>query len=109
MLKLEQLQCAGSFKTRGALANLLLREIPPAGVIAASEGNHGVAVAYAAHRLGVPATIFVPAIAGRARIDARRYGRQPESAGRRQRCAELAYRRTQDSRPTAGVCLVVGN
>jgi threonine dehydratase len=69
-LKLEQLQCAGSFKTRGAFANLLLREIPPAGVIAASGGNHGVAVAYAAHRLGVPATIFVPAIAGRAKIDA---------------------------------------
>ena len=70
VLKLEQLQCAGSFKTRGAFANLLLREIPPAGVIAASGGNHGVAVAYAAHRLGVPATIFVPAIAGRAKIDA---------------------------------------
>src|ERR1019366_6972648 len=44
VLKLEQLQCAGSFKTRGAFANLLLREIPPAGVIAASGGNHGVAV-----------------------------------------------------------------
>jgi threonine dehydratase len=36
VLKLEQLQCAGSFKTRGAFANLLLREIPPAGVVAAS-------------------------------------------------------------------------
>jgi threonine dehydratase len=70
VLKLEQLQCAGSFKARGAFANLLVREIPPAGVIAASGGNHGVAVAYAAHRLGVPATIFVPAIAGRAKIDA---------------------------------------
>ena len=70
VLKLEQLQCGGSFKTRGAFANLLLREIPPAGVIAASGGNHGVAVAYAAHRLGIPATIFVPAIAGRAKIDA---------------------------------------
>jgi len=70
VLKLEQLQCAGSFKTRGAFANLLLREIPPAGVIAASGGNHGVAVAYAAHRLGVPAAIFVPAISDRAKIDA---------------------------------------
>lgn len=69
-LKLEQLQCAGSFKARGAFANLLLREIPPAGVVAASGGNHGVAVAYAARRLGVPATIFVPVIAGRAKIDA---------------------------------------
>jgi threonine dehydratase len=70
VLKLEQLQCAGSFKARGAFANLLLRQIPPAGVIAASGGNHGVAVAYAARRLGVPATIFVPAIAGRAKVDA---------------------------------------
>lgn len=69
-LKLEQLQCAGSFKVRGAFANLLLRQIPPAGVVAASGGNHGVAVAYAAHRLGVPATVFVPAIAGRAKTDA---------------------------------------
>ena len=43
-LKLEQLQCAGSFKARGAFANLLLREVPPAGVVAASGGNHGVAV-----------------------------------------------------------------
>jgi threonine dehydratase len=70
VLKLEQLQCGGSFKARGAFANLLLREIPPAGVIAASGGNHGVAVAYAANRLGVPATIFVPTISGRAKIDA---------------------------------------
>jgi threonine dehydratase len=54
-LKLEQLQCAGSFKARGAFTNLLLRDVPPAGVVAASGGNHGVAVAYAAHRLGVPA------------------------------------------------------
>src|SRR5580658_8115991 len=49
-LKLEQLQCAGSFKARGAFANLLLRDVPAAGVVAASGGNHGVAVAYAAHR-----------------------------------------------------------
>jgi threonine dehydratase len=70
VLKLEQLQWAGSFKTRGAFANLLLREVPPAGVIAASGGNHGVAVAYAAHRLGVPATIFVPAISDPAKIEA---------------------------------------
>jgi len=59
-LKLEQLQHAGSFKTRGAFANLLLREIPAAGVVAASGGNHGAAVAYAAKRLGIRAKIFVP-------------------------------------------------
>ena len=68
-LKLEQLQCAGSFKARGAFANLLLREVPPAGVVAASGGNHGVAVAYAAHRLGVPAKIFVPTVSAPAKIE----------------------------------------
>jgi threonine dehydratase len=68
-LKLEQLQCAGSFKARGAFANLLLRDVPAAGVVAASGGNHGVAVAYAAHRLGVPAKIFVPAISSPAKIE----------------------------------------
>lgn len=70
VLKLEQLQCAGSFKARGAFANLLLRDIPTAGVVAASGGNHGVAVGYAAHRLGVPAKIFVPAISAPAKIRA---------------------------------------
>ena len=54
--KLEFLQHAGSFKARGAFANLLLRKASAAGVVAASGGNHGVAVACAAHRLGVPAT-----------------------------------------------------
>jgi threonine dehydratase len=68
-LKLEQLQCAGSFKARGAFANLLLRDVPPAGVVAASGGNHGVAVAYAAHRLGVPAKVFVPTVSAPAKIE----------------------------------------
>jgi threonine dehydratase len=68
-LKLEQLQCAGSFKARGAFTNLLLREVPPAGVVAASGGNHGVAVAYAAHRRGVPAKIFVPTVSAPAKIE----------------------------------------
>jgi len=67
-LKLEQLQCAGSFKARGAFANLLLRNVPPAGVVAASGGNHGVAVAYAAHRRGVPARIFVPTVSTPAKM-----------------------------------------
>ena len=60
VFKLELLQHSGSFKTRGAVANLLTREVPAAGVVAASGGNHGAAVAYAAHRLGKPAKIFVP-------------------------------------------------
>jgi len=81
-LKLEQLQCAGSFKARGAFANLLLREVPPAGVVAASGGNHGVAVAYAASRVGmggkqvgmggrqsVPARIFVPTVSAEAKME----------------------------------------
>jgi threonine dehydratase len=70
VLKLEQTQRAGSFKARGAFANLLLRDVPDTGVVAASGGNHGVAVAYAAHRLGVPATIFVPTISSPAKIAA---------------------------------------
>jgi threonine dehydratase len=68
ILKLELLQHAGSFKTRGAFANLLLREVPQAGVVAASGGNHGVAVAYAAMRLGKRARIFVPSVASPAKI-----------------------------------------
>ena len=68
-LKLEQLQCAGSFKARGAFANLLLREVPPAGVVAASGGNHGVAVAFVAHRLAAPATIFVPTVSAPAKME----------------------------------------
>jgi threonine dehydratase len=68
-LKLEQLQCAGSFKARGAFTNLLLRDVPPAGVVAASGGNHGVAVAYAAHRRGVPAKIFVPTVSAPAKVE----------------------------------------
>ncbi|HWM05625.1 MAG TPA: serine/threonine dehydratase, partial [Actinophytocola sp.] len=68
-LKLELLQRAGSFKARGAFANLLLREVPAAGVVAASGGNHGAAVAYAAQRLGVPARIYVPTISNPGKIE----------------------------------------
>ncbi len=67
-LKLEFLQHAGSFKTRGAFNTLLLHPAPAAGVAAASGGNHGAAVAYAAKRLGVPARIFVPEISSPAKI-----------------------------------------
>jgi threonine dehydratase len=67
-LKLELTQHAGSFKTRGAFVNLLTRKIPAAGVAAASGGNHGVAVAYAAMKLGIPARIFVPTISSAAKI-----------------------------------------
>jgi threonine dehydratase len=67
-LKLEQLQFSGSFKARGAFANMLLRDVPDAGVAAASGGNHGAAVAYAAGVLGVPARIFVPEVSSAAKI-----------------------------------------
>jgi threonine dehydratase len=62
------LQHSGSFKARGAFANLLTREIPKAGVVAASGGNHGAAVAFAAMKLGVPAKIFVPSVASAEKI-----------------------------------------
>jgi threonine dehydratase len=68
VLKLESLQHAGSFKTRGAFTNLLMRKVPEAGVVAASGGNHGAAVAFAAMRLGVAAKIFVPKVASPAKI-----------------------------------------
>jgi len=68
VLKLEQLQHSGSFKARGAFANLLLRQIPAAGVTAASGGNHGAAVAFAARALGIKAKIFVPTVSSPAKI-----------------------------------------
>ncbi|MER8726498.1 threonine/serine dehydratase [Mesorhizobium sp. M0904] len=68
-LKLECLQHSGSFKARGAFTNLLERPVPAAGVVAASGGNHGAAVAYAAMRLGHKATIFVPEVSPQAKLD----------------------------------------
>jgi threonine dehydratase len=67
-LKLELFQHSGSFKARGAFANLLSRKVPAAGVVAASGGNHGAAVAYAAMTLKVPAKIFVPSISSPAKV-----------------------------------------
>ncbi len=67
-LKLEQLQHTGSFKARGAFNTLLSVPVPPAGVVAASGGNHGAAVAYAARKLGHSARIFVPQMAGPSKI-----------------------------------------
>ena len=67
--KLELLQHSGSFKARGAMFNILSRQIPPAGVAAASGGNHGAAVAWAAQKTGVPASIFVPVVSSQAKVD----------------------------------------
>jgi threonine dehydratase len=75
VFKLELLQHSGSFKARGAFANLLTRDVPKAGVVAASGGNHGAAVAYAAQKLGKPARIYVPKVSSPAKIERiRSYG-----------------------------------
>lgn len=82
--KLELFQHSGSFKARGAFTNLLTREIPRAGVVAASGGNHGAAVAYAAMKLGVPAKIFVPRVASPAKQEMLRgYGADLVVSGER--------------------------
>src|ERR1044071_7512749 len=82
--KLELFQHAGSFKARGAFTNILTREVPAAGVVAASGGNHGVAVAFAAMTLKKPATIFVPTVASPAKLDRiRSYGAELVIAGDR--------------------------
>jgi threonine dehydratase len=82
--KLELLQHSGSFKARGAFANLLTRQVPQAGVVAASGGNHGAAVAYASMRLAVPAKIFVPSVASPEKIERiRGYGARLVITGER--------------------------
>jgi threonine dehydratase len=67
-LTLELLQHSGSFKARGAFANLLTRDVPKTGVVAASGGNHGAAVAYAAMKLQQPAKIFIPSVCSPAKV-----------------------------------------
>jgi threonine dehydratase len=91
VLKLELMQHTGSFKTRGAFSNLLTREVPEAGVVAASGGNHGVAVAYAAMKVGRPARIFVPTVSSPAKMDRiRSYGAELVVGGERYNDALLA-------------------
>jgi threonine dehydratase len=84
ILKLELLQHSGSFKARGAFTNLLMRKIPAAGVVAASGGNHGVAVAFAAMKLKYPARIFIPEVASPAKMERiRGYGANLVVTGQR--------------------------
>jgi threonine dehydratase len=84
VFKLELLQHSGSFKVRGAFANLLTRPVPAAGVVAASGGNHGAAVAYAAQKLGMKARIYVPTVSSPAKIERiRSYGAQLVVEGER--------------------------
>ncbi|NUS18269.1 MAG: threonine/serine dehydratase [Mesorhizobium sp.] len=83
-LKLECLQHSGSFKARGAFTNLLTRPVPEAGVVAASGGNHGAAVAYAAMKLGHKASIFVPEVSPPAKLERiRGYGAELVVGGAR--------------------------
>ena len=85
------MQHGGSFKARGAFANLLLREVPAAGVVAASGGNHGVAVSYAAMKLGIRAKIFVPSVASQEKVDRiRANGAELVIAGERYADAQAA-------------------
>src|SRR5690242_8250367 len=91
VFKLEFLQHTGSFKTRGAMSNLLTRTVPPAGVVAASGGNHGVAVAYAARKAAKPARIFIPTISSPAKMERiRSYGADLVITGERYNDALLA-------------------
>src|ERR1700704_3837238 len=84
VFKLELLQHWGSFKARGAFVNLLSREVPAAGVVAASGGNHGAAVAYAANKLGKRARIYVPTVSAPAKIERiRSYGAELVVQGER--------------------------
>lgn len=91
VLKLELMQHTGSFKTRGAFSNLLTRAVPAAGVVAASGGNHGVAVAYAAMKAGKAARIFVPTVSSPAKMERiRSYGAELVVTGERYNDALLA-------------------
>jgi threonine dehydratase len=82
-LKLESLQHTGSFKPRGAFNCILSSSVPPAGVIAASGGNHGAAVAFAAQKLGHRAEIFVPKISPPNKVERlRQYGAEVRVTGR---------------------------
>ncbi len=69
VMKLECLQHSGSFKARGSFNSALALEVPDAGLIAASGGNHGLAVAFVARALGVPAEIFVPEASSAVKVD----------------------------------------
>ncbi len=81
-LKLEQLQVTGTFKSRNAFALLLGAEVPEAGVVAVSGGNFGLAMAYAAGRLGYPITVFVPESAPAVKVDGiRAFGADIEMVG----------------------------
>ena len=69
-LKLEMLQHAGSFKSRGAFNTVLAQPVRPTRLVAASGGNHGLAVAHVGAALGIPTDVFVPDIAAPVKVQA---------------------------------------
>src|SRR3989440_9034216 len=104
VLKLEQLQHSGSFKPRGAFNRILSHRVPQAGVIAASGGNHGAAVAYVAQQLGHQAEIFVPEVCPPVKVERlRNYGAQVNLVGASYAEALLA----SQTRPAQTGALVV--
>jgi threonine dehydratase len=103
-LKLEHLQHTGSFKPRGTFNRLLSHPIPAAGVIAASGGNHGLAVAYAARELGVPAEVFVPETSSPVKVRRlRSYGASVTQVGREY---AVAYAASQERAVESGALVV---
>ncbi len=103
-LKLELLQHSGSFKARGAFTNMLTRDIPSAGVAAASGGNHGAAVAFAAMKAKRPARIFVPEVASPAKLERiRSYGADLVVTGQRYSDALAA---SEEWAATSGALLI---
>lgn len=105
-LKLENLQVTGSFKVRGAANKILsLTEDQRAkGVVACSSGNHGKAVAYVAGRLGIPATVCVPAWVDPAKLEAiRRYGAEAVVYGK---TYDEAVTRSEEIRSERGLVSV---
>ena len=97
-LKLELLQHAGSFKVRGAFTSVLSAPEPPTALVAASGGNHGLAVAYVGHALGIPTRIFVPQTAPAVKVR-----RSPRSGPRSTRSARRTPRRWRPAwRPLRG-------
>ena len=98
-LKLEYLQVTGTFKARGAFSLLLGAEVPEAGIVAVSGGNFGLAVAYAAGRLGYPITVFVPEFAPKVKIDGiRALGAEVRMvSGSAEELFETARRRVEES------------
>jgi threonine dehydratase len=100
-LKLEHLQVGGSFKARGMFNRMRSNAIPAAGVVIASGGNAGIAVACAAKALGVPCDVFVPESSSRAKRDKPHWARTSTSSGP---ATAMPWPRAWHARPRAARC-----